>query len=326
MKKAVIILLAAAMLAALFTSACKKQEVIIDVEPANTDLIESSPTAAEGTPDPFGTDEPATDPAEPTDVPTPSGTATDEPTPIPFVTDIPSGTPTGIPTNIPTGVPTEVPTDAPVTGILVPTIPPTIAPTTVPGQPDYSIFDNCCFLGNSVFEGLHNYGVIKNGTWYTRVGLNILTVYNTPVIGGSVPIIDELNNGSYTGILLMFGQNECGWPDLNNFVRKYETLLQDVWAKQPQAKLFLMGITPVSKAVSDKGENGVTNEHINTINEGLQALAARTQNAYYVSVPSSFYTAGGALQENASSDGVHLSKAYMEIWADHICSVVSAVL
>ena len=338
MRKTVIILLIAAMLAALFTTACKKRDEGTD-EKTNEVIVNVDPAATDGSVSPVDSLAPASEPPADTDAPTPDGSVTDAPTQIPFVTNLPSQSDdpatdapaTGIPvhTIVPsTGnpTPTATVTDAPATGIPVPTIAPTSGPTAAPGQPDYSVFDGCCFIGNSVFEGLHNYGVIKNGTWYTRVGLNILTVYDTPVIGGSAPIIDELNNGSYTGILLMFGQNECGWPDLNNFIRKYERLLQDVWSRQPNAKLFIMGITPVSKAVSDKGENGVTNEHINTINTGLEALAERTQNAYYVGVPQSFYTTGGALQPDASSDGVHLNKAYMQIWADHICGIVSGVL
>ncbi|MBR5949183.1 MAG: hypothetical protein IKZ82_11160 [Clostridia bacterium] len=315
MRKLTIFILIAAMLAAVCLAGCSKKpnDVIIDVDPINTEetLTTANSSDSENTPaDTTG----ATDPAAPSATPTA----------VPFVTPTPAVDPTALPTAATT--PDSGVTDAPVTGIIVPTIPPTAAPTNVPGQVDYSVFNNCCFVGNSVFEGLHTYGVIKNGTWFTKVGLNILTVYNTPVIGGSVPIIDELNNGSYSGILLMFGQNECGWPDLNNFIRKYEQLLQDVWARQPQAKLFLMAITPVSKAVSDKGANGVTNTNINTINQGLEALAARTQNAYYVSVPQQFYNSNGSLVPEASSDGIHLTSTYMKIWADHICRVVSGVL
>ena len=340
MRKLTIYVLIAALLAALLLCGCKKpDDIIIDVDPINTENSlptgtqpgeQSTPTEPGGTALP--TDAVSAEPTEPSAPTAPgetdaAGTPGEGPTAVPFVSDTPAVTGQNA-TPTPYAPPTSGadPTSPPVTGITVPTIAPTAAPTTPPGQPDYSVFDNCCFIGNSVFEGLHNYGVIKNGTWYTKVGLNILTVYNTPVLGGTVPIIDELNHGSYTGVLLMFCQNECGWPNLNNFIVKYEQLLQDVWARQPQAKLFLMGITPVSQAVSDKGENGVTNANINTINSGLEALAARTQNAYYVSVPSSFYTANGALQNDASNDGVHLNKAYMEVWADHICGVVDGVL
>ena len=322
MRKPIILLIAAALLASMLISGCKKPNDVIDVDPINTDQI--LPTA-ENTGEaitPYDTEvptEPAiTDGAE-TDAPS------DTPTAVPFVTNTPAAEqPTEVPTSVPTSATVE--TDPPATAITVPTIAPTAAPSNAPGQLNYGVFDNCCFIGNSVFEGLHNYGVIKNGTWYTKVGLNILTVYNTPVIGGTVPVIDELNSGSYSGVLLMFGQNECGWPDLNNFIRKYEQLLRDVWAKQPQAKLFIMGITPVSKAVSDKGENGVTNANINTINEGLEALASRTENAYFVSVPSLFYTSDGSLQPDASTDGVHLNVNYMRLWADHICRIVDGVL
>lgn len=320
MRKSIIFMLIAAIFATLLMTGCKKPDnVIVDVEPTNAG--EASPAfthSADDIPLPSSdTDEPKIE------SPTPEQTGGGV-TPVPFLTDIPFVTDVPV-TAVATAAATTAPavTNTPSGGITVPTIAPTQPPA---GQHDYGVFNNCCFIGNSVFEGLHNYGVIKNGTWYTKVGLNILTVYNTPASDGSVPIIDELNSGSYTGILLMFGQNECGWPDLNNFIRKYEQLLSDVWARQPQAKLFLMGITPVSKKVSDEGKNGVTNANINTINAGLEALAARTENAYYVSVPSQFYGADGALPADASGDGIHLNKAYMQIWADHICKVVSDVL
>lgn len=329
MKKTVIIMLIAALLCALFTASCKKpdDDIIIDVDPANTDAV--SPTKAPESDEPItdfplDTDKPDQTPQNSTPSPAPSdAAASDAPTQVPFVS--PSAL-TDAPAVI-TPTPAQTAYDPTPTPIVTAPPSPSATPADSPsGQLDYSVFDNCCFIGNSVFEGLHNYGVIKNGTWYTKVGLNILTVYDTPVIGGSVPIIDELYNGSYSGILIMFGQNECGWPDLNNFIRKYEQLLQDVWARQPQAKLFMMGITPVSKTVSDEGKNGVTNANINTINAGLEALAARTANAYYVSVPASLYDANGALIADAASDGIHLTKAYMQIWADHICGVVGGIL
>ena len=141
-----------------------------------------------------------------------------------------------------------------------------------------------------------------------------------------MPIIDELNTGDYEAVILMFGQNECGWPNLDSFIDKYERLLSDIWRRQPNAKLFITGIPPVSKAHSDEGHYGVTNPHINYINAGLAALAARTPNAYFITVPAELIGPDGALPPQASSDGVHLNITYMRYWGNHITRFVTAIL
>ena len=206
-----------------------------------------------------------------------------------------------------------------------PTQPP--AQTPQPGSVDYSIFADCAFVGNSVFDGLYRYAIITNSHFFTKTGLNINTVYTATTSNGSVPIINELNSGSYRAVLLMFGQNECGWPSLSTFMSKYEQLLGDIWARQPGCKIFITGLPPITKAASETGTNGLTNENITRVNEGLKQIADRTPNAYFLTVPQVMIGADGALPEAASGgDGIHLNATYYKYWADHICSFVGNIL
>ncbi len=293
--------------------------------------------AADETAAPLTEAPPAAKTDEPTGEPPVSPTApaqTEEITPGSAPTEAPAVSPTPAPVEEPTAAPTSAPTTAPTptaapTQAPMPTATPkpTAAPTAPPaGTPDFSVFDNCCFVGNSTFEGLHLYHVIDNGAWYTRVGLNVNTVYTTPTEHGSVPIIDELNHGSYEGVLLMFGQNECGWPSLDTFLNKYRQLVEDVHARQPGAKVFLTGVPPVSQHVSDTSPYGVTNPHISYINSGLEAIAGSIPYAHFITVPSELIGPGGALPAEASSDGIHLNKTYLGYWANHICRSAEAVL
>ncbi|MBO4879802.1 MAG: hypothetical protein IK064_02535 [Clostridia bacterium] len=240
----------------------------------------------------------------------------------PFTAVPPTPTPTPVPTPTPapqTGTPTSRPTSSSQTN------PP--HPVYYPGMaPDYTVFDTCAFVGNSTFEGLHQYGIITHGKFFTRVGLNVLSVYTQTTSTGHVPIIDELNTGHYDAVILMFGENELGWPDLNVFISKYAQLMRDVWRRQPNCKIFIMGIPPVSERVSNTSTTGVTNENIYRYNAQLQDLALRTANAYYVSVPEQLMNDNGALPDEASSDGIHLNKTYSRYWADHICLTVMSVL
>ena len=213
-------------------------------------------------------------------------------------------------------------TDTPQTDSPASSAPATQAPTTQVPELDYMIFDNCAFIGNSTLHGLYQFGIITHGDFFTKVGLNVLSVYEKPTDTGNVPIIDELNNGSYEAVILLFGQNELGWPNVDSFINKYSQLLTDVWARQPDAEIFIMAMPPVSKKVSDTSDRGVTNENINNFNARLQQLAAE-RNCNFIPAPDSLKDASGALPADASSDGIHLNMKYSRLWADHICRCVA---
>lgn len=233
---------------------------------------------------------------------TPTGAVTPEASSTPVVTpELTQGISTSAPTEYVTPVTTPAPTEQ---GTPV---------------PDYTVFRNCAFVGNSTFEGLYRFGIITEGSFFTKVGLNILSVYEDSTEHGEVPIIDELNTGSYAAVILMFGENELGWPNINVFINKYSQLLNDIWARQPDCDIFITGIPPVSEAKSAQGsESGVNNERIQLYNERLSELADE-RGCHFITVPGILLNENGALPEEASSDGLHLNLEYSRYWADHIC-------
>lgn len=245
-----------------------------------------------------------------------------------YSTDVPSSTPASSETP-------DVQPSSDVLGTVAPSDQPSSTPspsatpsaaTATPslGNPDYSVFDNCAFVGNSIFEGLYRYGVITRGKFFTKVGLNILSVYKDTTATGTVPIINELDTGNYESIILLFGQNELGWPSVDSFIQHYSDFIDDVREKQPNARIFLAGLPPFSKEKSSEGgSNGLTNERVHLYNGRIEQLA-QSKNCYYISVPDAMTDADGALPSEATSDGIHLNLEYSKIWADHICLTVMA--
>lgn len=243
-------------------------------------------------------------------------------TPQPAVTSAPF---TADPTADPTGTPgttegtTDVPTDAP-------TDAPTVAPTQAgPIEPDQSVFDDAAFIGNSVFEGLYRFGIITHGAFFTKVGLNVNSVFTAHLDNSSVPIIDELNTGTYNKVILFFGSNELGWPSYPGFIEKYSTVIDAVWQRQPGCKIYICALLPTNKARDDKNENGFTNANINTMNGLIKDLCDR-RGVTYIDVPAGMFDEYGRLPDDASSDGQHPNLKYDRIWAEHICLKVMGVI
>ncbi|MBQ1893023.1 MAG: hypothetical protein II155_02840 [Clostridia bacterium] len=223
-------------------------------------------------------------------------------------------------------VPTPVPDFTPDPGGAVTPAPTdrTTEPPDDPASADQSVFDDAAFIGNSVFEGFYRFGVITHGKFFTKVGLNVNSVYTDHTDTGTVPIIDEVGQGSYGKVIIQLGQNELAWPNTTAFIQKYSDLIDDIMLRQPGARVFIVALPPVTKAYNDADQTGVNNENITRMNGLLKELAIR-RGVVFIEVPEELYDEAGALPEDASSDGLHLNLKYDRIWADHIClSVMKA--
>lgn len=181
-------------------------------------------------------------------------------------------------------------------------------------------FDNTAFLGNSSFIAFRDYGLAKNV--YPVVGLDVRTVFTKHVDGSDVPVIDELDGKDFDRVILMFGVNECGWPNKDYFIEKYALVIDAVRERIPDAEIYIHACLPVSEETSEENISGCNNEAIAEINERLKQLAI-DKGAYYIDVPQCLLETNGALIADAATDGVHLNGRYTAVWMDYLEAVFS---
>ena len=242
---------------------------------------------------------------------------TEAPTPAP--SEAPTELPTEAPTEAPTAAPTEVPTEAP-------TEAPTQQPTNPPATDDQAVFDDAVFIGNSIFEGLYRFGIITHGVFLTKVGLNVNSIYtDPPSSGGTAPIMDQLTGANYKKVIINLGLNEVGWPSQETFISRYTNIINDIKAKLPGAKVYVIAMTPVTKKYSGStgADNGINMPNINRTNGMIESMCAST-GAIFVPNPSALFDSEGYLPADASSDGVHMNLQYDRTWAAHIAGWVAA--
>ena len=119
---------------------------------------------------------------------------------------------------------------------------------------DYSCFDDCAFIGNSRVLDLKNYGLAENV--YASVGLTVDTVFTEKASGSSVVIIDELKGKHFKKVFLMFGDNECGWPNTSVFIKRYAKVIAAVRERVPEAEIYLQSVLPISRAADGFRRDG----------------------------------------------------------------------
>lgn len=195
------------------------------------------------------------------------------------------------------------------------------APVPRSGAVDDDWFSNAAFLGDSLTEGLLLYSGL-NGTGSACLayrGLTVKTASTMQVLAGEDgkrTVMEALASRSYDRVYLLYGVNELGWANDELYFSLYATLIDQVRALQPDAELYLQTLLPVT-AEKELEDPYRSNEHIRALNRGLQALAAEKQ-VYLLDVHSAFAGADGALDEEGSTDGVHLTRSYYHIWLDYL--------
>ena len=189
------------------------------------------------------------------------------------------------------------------------------------GEISYSArvnFENAAFLGDSRTAGLDEKLVVGQADFYTSIGIDVRGVLQKNLFtlsnGQKGNMLQAVSEKNYDKIYLMFGINELGWPYKDTFVQYYTTIIETLKQRYPNAEIYVQSIIPMVEKRTDEVYN---NEKIRLFNTYIKEVAENTGvNWIDVTVPVSDST--GALPEEASSDGIHLSREYLFRWADYL--------
>ena len=171
-------------------------------------------------------------------------------------------------------------------------------------------FKESVFVGNSFIDGMVIYDLIDGADYFAKVGLNVKSATTDSTDTGSRPVIEELNSAKvYKKIFMMFGENELGWPNPDIFVDEYSDLIKKAKQYQPEAKIYLLSITPVSEEVSKTSTDGTTNENVVKYNKLIKQLA-KDENVVYCDIYDAVVNDSGVLPKDAATDGIHFDSVY----------------
>ena len=179
-------------------------------------------------------------------------------------------------------------------------------------------FDDAAFIGNSLCDGLMLFGTVKNAKFYCAQSINVQNIYTEKCInvggGEYIPITDALARDQYSKVFIMLGINEI-YKESDWFYDNYSKLIDNVREIQPDAEIYIHSILPVTAAKSASGNYNRSN--VIRQNEQIVQLC-KDKEAYYIDVFTHFADPEGYLPSEASSDGVHLTRAYYQVWSDYL--------
>ena len=229
-----------------------------------------------------------------------------------------------------TAVPTPQPAEFPETKQAAMDLQPEPETTEAPEAPftpdlaarervEDSFFDDSAFIGNSLVQGLEMFGGLGSGDFYAVTSTSVVNIdlnKDVPLTrGGKGTMLEALFEKQYGKIYVLLGINEISFePDY--FAELYGEMLDKIAAQEPDAEIYIMGLTPVTEKKSGEGWMFST-ERIAQYNEQLYALALE-RGCRYLNMVEALADENGFLPEEQSTDGIHMTQdKYME-WADYL--------
>ena len=187
---------------------------------------------------------------------------------------------------------------------------------------DNSYFQDAAFIGDSRTDGFLIYSGIGCGENLTSNGLSIFKLESKKAItidGQSYTALEALGRKQYGKVYLSLGVNELGYYDDQGFYEAYCRAIDAIRACQPNAVIYIQGLIPLNESViaATGGASYLTNEHLLVYND-LMKQAAEEKQVVFLDLNPAFTGPDGQLPEDASRDGVHLTKAYCEQWLDYL--------
>lgn len=180
-------------------------------------------------------------------------------------------------------------------------------------------FDDAVFFGNSLINGLELYGQMKGGDFCAATSASVISVtstLNVTLKNGSIgTLLDKMLEKQYGKIYILLGINEIGF-NTDYFAELYSDMLSRIEEIQPEATIYIMSLSPVTKAKSDAGAP-FTMDRIREYNQTLYSLAQEHE-CYYIDLVDALADSSGYLPAADSTDGVHFVVSKYPVWADYL--------
>lgn len=170
-----------------------------------------------------------------------------------------------------------------------------------------SFFDDSAFAGNALAATIGMYGVTEGADFYSDVNLTLENVYETTSAGSTTTIAEQFKSKRFDKIFLAFGENELSTMTSGEFKTAYKKLIGKIEGYQPNARIYLIGIPPVTADVSSSNDN-INMEKIEEFNKRIISIAADKE-IYYIDAVEALGDNKDFLPSGVSADGINLNRA-----------------
>ena len=180
-----------------------------------------------------------------------------------------------------------------------------------------SYFANALFVGESHIGGMRTLTdaipparVCYSNSASVQNGIDMKLTY-----GSETKALSEILKDKFDSIYLQFGLNELGFQSKSAFYDYYSSLIKSIREVQPDARIYLLTVLPVSASVNAAGS--YTNEAVKTYNQYISTIAAE-QKLFVVDIGSAYTDDAGCLKKECTDNGTNVNYTCYNIWREYL--------
>ena len=165
-----------------------------------------------------------------------------------------------------------------------------------------SFYDNSVFLGDFIVSGIEYYGFL---------GKNKVIADTNLTLDKSLNNVDQLVSYAPQKVFIMLGINDLNYQSrgVDSIVASYTTLIGQIKAKLPTAKIYILSVLPITQSYEAKANVYIRKTNLDQLNNKLKAMVT-TSGVDYLEVATPFQNSTGYLNESVTSNGLNLSNDY----------------
>ncbi len=174
-----------------------------------------------------------------------------------------------------------------------------------------NLFSDSIFIGDSITEGLSAYELIDESRIISKKGFTVKKA--KAELKRVVRVKPER-------VFIQLGLNDMLYGiSSEKYVSDYQDLVHAIQDNLPDTKIYLQSIFPVSAKVEIE-KPLLSNKNIDEFNQVLSKMCDE-QGTCFIDVSSLVKDDNGRLNENYSSDGIHLKFKAYGLWLDYLKEV-----
>lgn len=176
-------------------------------------------------------------------------------------------------------------------------------------RPASEKFADCLVMGDSITQGLYEYGVLDQANVQADRGTGVST-------GDNEKLADHITKAKEmkpSVLFLSYGMNDVGAQngDADGFVKAYKPVIKELKKSLPDTKIYVNSILPAAQTAID--QNSVYAK-IPEFNQKLKKLCEK-ENVTFID------NTDLVKQEYYANDGIHMSTSYYKEWVNHMAEV-----
>lgn len=196
---------------------------------------------------------------------------------------------------------------------------------------DVSWFDDACFIGDSITEGLRTFaltGALGDAQFFAVRSYSTINALRPLSDDGPHPTyqgekmtaVDCVEKSAAKKVYIMLGTNDL-YNGVDQSVKRYEQLIGLILERCPDVKIFVQSMTPMTSTSSYIGDQ-LNNDNIKLYNQKLLAMCEKN-GWYFVNVATVMYESSGQSLNSAycsdkNSMGVHFNTSGYKKWVEYL--------